>query len=129
MTAAAFGLTRRQSELLAFIESYIAREGQAPTVRECAKAIGNSSNSKTHWLLVQLKARGAIDFMPFRARSIIVVAKREGPLVVPTHIHARLARFCAEHDENIYAVLADAVVLHLDALEGLKALGVARHDR
>lgn len=112
----AFGLTVRQSELFAFIQDYIAREGVAPSYDEMRTRLGTRSKSTVSHLVAQLKVRGLVDFIPYRERSLIVVSKPALP-TLPSHIHARLTRFCADHGERFDAVLADAVTLHLDLVE------------
>lgn len=71
-------LTRRQSEVLAFIRKRLKEDEVGPNYEEISKAMGMSSKSGVHRIVYALKERGFIDFIPKRARSIRVLEKREG---------------------------------------------------
>lgn len=128
-----YGLTKRQHDALDIIEEYIERERQSPSFEDIKNALGIASKSSVVRLVRALKDRGMIDFLPHRARSIVVLVSDPAPakpacpapvskdaaatwVALPQHLYARLARFCVERDEKIDAVLADAVELHLDDL-------------
>lgn len=112
-----FNLTRAQRDGLAFIQDYIEREGQAPTYREISAGL-SVRLSRVGVLLAQLKERGAIDYIKRRNRSIVVLANDAMPLVrLPEKLSARLAQYCRRHHESQEAVVADAVLLHLDEMD------------
>ena len=67
------GLTKRQSEALAFIRGFIEAKGYSPNYAEIAGALGYASKSKAHSIVHQLKERGAIELGANRARSIRIV--------------------------------------------------------
>jgi SOS-response transcriptional repressor LexA len=55
------GMTRRQAELLHFIESHMdAHRGVAPSLEEMRAEVGFRSRSSVHRLLVRLEERGHI---------------------------------------------------------------------
>jgi SOS-response transcriptional repressor LexA len=66
------GMTKRQHDCLTFIRQYISSHGHSPTYREISEGIGTKSSSNINRLLVQLKKRGLVDFLPSRARSVYV---------------------------------------------------------
>ena len=78
-------------------------------------------------LLTQLKERGAIDYIGRRQRSIVILDAEPVPLVrLQAKLASRLARYCREHHEGQEAVVHDAVLFHLDAMEKEHADEAAR---
>lgn len=67
------GLTPRQRDTLTVIQSYEAEHGCTPTYRDIERDIGVVSTSTIHGLVKQLEARGFIQRIPNRARSISLV--------------------------------------------------------
>ena len=65
-----YNLTRRQHDLMAYIESYIQQAGFAPSYQEMADHLGLASKSGVHRLIQGLEERGHISRLPDRARSI-----------------------------------------------------------
>lgn len=75
-TSAAYGLTRRARDLLAFIAEYAERNGGiAPSYDEMVAASGLKSKSGIARLLNQLEERGHIHRLPHSARCIEVVRR------------------------------------------------------
>ena len=66
------GLTARQSDVLAFIDGYVAERGYSPTYRNIADGCGLASKGRAHELVRQLKDRGAVAGLPGRVRSLVV---------------------------------------------------------
>jgi tRNA(Leu) C34 or U34 (ribose-2'-O)-methylase TrmL len=75
--ASAYGLTRRQEDVLSFIRAHVGIHGVPPTYREIAAGLGFNSTTPVYRSLVGLKERGAIDWLPARARSI--ATREEAP--------------------------------------------------
>jgi SOS-response transcriptional repressor LexA len=74
MTAtAAFGLTRKQRDVLLVIQELTALDGVPPTYAEIAREIDAPSRSEIKRLLNLLRDRGWIDWLPYRHRSIVVL--------------------------------------------------------
>lgn len=65
-----YGLTPRQKETLDFIKGYIEARGSSPTYDEIQQAVGLSSKSGVHRLVVGLCERGALWRMKHRHRSL-----------------------------------------------------------
>ncbi len=66
-------LTKKQHELLSFINSRLADEGVPPSFDEMKEALGLRSKSGIHRLITGLEERGFIRRMPHRARALEVV--------------------------------------------------------
>ena len=69
-------LTRKQNELLNYIELVIATEGTSPSFEEMKAALGLKSKSGVHRLIAALEERGFIRRMAHRARALEIVAGR-----------------------------------------------------
>lgn len=66
------GLTERQTEVLGFIEGFVAAHGYSPSYRNIADGCGLASKGRAHELVRQLIDRGAVASMPGRVRSLTV---------------------------------------------------------
>ena len=66
------GLTRRQFELLTFIDEYVEECGSPPSFEEMRAALGLTSKFGIHRLLTGLEERGYIRRLPKLARSLAV---------------------------------------------------------
>lgn len=64
-------LTRRQSDVLAFIRSYVAAKGYAPSLHEIGAALGLSSLATVHKHLENLKEKGYIERQWNKSRSML----------------------------------------------------------
>lgn len=83
------GLTKLQSRALDFITESITQRGLSPTIEEIRVA----------------------------NRSIVLVPDRRAGHVLAPDLQAKLERHCNKYGERPGDVVADAVALHLDALE------------
>lgn len=63
-------LTRRQRELLDYLERYIATRGYAPTLHEIGRHFGLASLATVHKHLGNLERKGAIRRLPNRSRAL-----------------------------------------------------------
>ena len=68
------GLTPHQRACLNAIRTHHGGTGSMPSISELQTALGISSRSAVHRLLVQLEARGAIKRRAHRARAIRLMA-------------------------------------------------------
>ncbi len=66
-------LTKKQQELLKFIDERVGRDGVAPSFDEMREAINLKSKSGIHRLITGLEERGFIRRFPHRARALEVV--------------------------------------------------------
>ncbi len=78
-------LTRKQHELVCFIEDRLAETGISPSFEEMKEALDLKSKSGVHRLISALEERGFIRRLPNRARALEV-------LKVPERAEARPAR-------------------------------------
>ena len=63
-------LTKRQQEILDFIEEYGAQHGYPPTVRDIGKAVGLASSSTVHQHLANLEQLGMLRRDPSKPRAL-----------------------------------------------------------
>ena len=70
-------LTRKQHELLVFINEHIAHNGTSPSFDEMKDALDLKSKSGIHRLIMGLEERGFIRRLPHRARALEVVRMPE----------------------------------------------------
>jgi len=70
-------LTRKQSDLLQFIERHLADHGIAPSFEEMKEAVNLQSKSGIHRLINGLEERGFIRRLPHRARALEVIRPQE----------------------------------------------------
>ncbi|MBI1206670.1 MAG: transcriptional repressor LexA [Azospirillum sp.] len=71
-------LTRKQFELLQFIQERLAHSGVSPSFDEMKDALGLKSKSGIHRLITGLEERGFIRRLPHRARALEVTRLPEG---------------------------------------------------
>lgn len=75
-------LTRKQQELLIFINERLNEGGVSPSFDEMKDALGLKSKSGIHRLITGLEERGFIRRLPHRARALEVLRLPEKPLVM-----------------------------------------------
>ena len=66
-------LTKKQRELLLFLEERISQSGVTPSFEEMKKKVGLKSKSGIHRLISALEDRGFIKKLPFKARAIEIL--------------------------------------------------------
>ena len=66
-------LTRKQRELLMFLEERISQSGVTPSFEEMKNKVGLKSKSGIHRLISALEDRGFIKKLPFKARAIEIL--------------------------------------------------------
>jgi repressor LexA len=70
-------LTRKQYELLNFIDNHLKRHGVSPSFDEMKEALRLKSKSGIHRLITALEERGFIGRLPHRARALQVLRRPE----------------------------------------------------
>jgi repressor LexA len=70
-------LTRKQYELLMFINRRLVQDGVSPSFEEMKEALGLKSKSGIHRLISGLEERGFIRRLPHRARALEVMKRPE----------------------------------------------------
>lgn len=68
-------LTRRQKQILDFLESYLSEQGYAPSFEEIAEQFGFRSLATVHEHLTNLERKGYIDRVHNESRAIDVVPR------------------------------------------------------
>ena len=87
-------LTKKQHELLVFLEERISLTGVTPSFEEMKKKVGLKSKSGIHRLISALEDRGFIKKLPFKARAIEILKL---PNIKPQSFNNK----ANEVDENI----------------------------
>ena len=72
-------LTRRQADVLRFIEGYTEANGEAPTQREIAAGIGSHVGQLTHTRITALEERGYLHRTAETSRNLRVLV----PIAIP----------------------------------------------
>lgn len=72
-------LTRKQHQLLAYIDAYLKDHGISPSFDEMKAALGLKSKSGIHRLITGLEERGFIRRLPHRARALEVLRRADAP--------------------------------------------------
>lgn len=112
-------LTKHQREAFDIIERLIEENDQAPSIREIKRALGISSTGTVMPLLVSLKERGWITWLPHKSRSIAILPDAPpGGYVLPAEVEAKVHRYAADHGDTPAGAVADIVSLFFDELEG-----------
>jgi len=66
-------VTRRQKEVLDFLESFVTRNGYSPSFEEIARGMGLKSLATVHKHITNLEKKGLLDRVHNRSRSIDVL--------------------------------------------------------
>ncbi len=67
---ACMAVTRRQKEVVDFLESFVARNGYSPSFEEIARGLGLKSLATVHKHITNLEKKGLLDRVHNRSRSI-----------------------------------------------------------
>ena len=70
---APMAVTRRQKEVVDFLESFVARNGYSPSFEEIARGMGLKSLATVHKHVTNLEKKGLLDRVHNRSRSIDVL--------------------------------------------------------
>uniref|UniRef100_UPI0035ADC513 LexA family protein n=1 Tax=Dongia sp. TaxID=1977262 RepID=UPI0035ADC513 len=81
-------LTRKQRELLQFIQDRLGETGVSPSFDEMKDALGLKSKSGVHRLITGLEERGFIRRLPHRARALEVMRLAEDQVGTQTGTRA-----------------------------------------
>ena len=85
-------LTRKQYELLVFINRRLSEGGVSPSFEEMKEALGLKSKSGIHRLISGLEERGFIKRLPHRARALEVVRLPEDTALAGTRARSSTER-------------------------------------
>ena len=91
-------LTRKQSELLTYIQARLAESGVSPSFEEMKEALALKSKSGVHRLISALEERGFIRRLPNRARALEILRMPEGQSGSPVQLKAPPASLQAAND-------------------------------
>ena len=68
-------MTRKQRRLMIYVQDYIDRRGDAPTVQEMTDAFGYASKGRVFEMLTALEDQAYIARTPYRARAIHILRR------------------------------------------------------
>ena len=123
-------LTRKQHELICFIQDRLAETGISPSFEEMKEALDLKSKSGVHRLISALEEREFIRRLPNRARALEVLRmpEREGGKVVPirSNIPTPSVPAAANSNDIIELPLHGRIAagLPIEAMEGQSSLSV-----
>ncbi len=110
------GLTRRQAEILTFIQRFTETHGYPPSVREIGRALGLTSSSTVHSHLAALEKKGYLHRDPSKPRALEVLrderaapAKKVIPLPVVGRVAAGSPLLAQENIEDYFPLPAEFV--------------------
>jgi repressor LexA len=118
-------LTRKQSELLTYIQARLAESGVSPSFEEMKEALALKSKSGVHRLISALEERGFIRRLPNRARALEVLRMPEAQSGTPVQLKAPPASLQAANDVIDLPLHGRiAAGMPIEALEGQTSLPV-----
>ena len=118
-------LTRKQSELLTYIQTRLAESGVSPSFEEMKEALALKSKSGVHRLISALEERGFIRRLPNRARALEILRMPEGQSASPVQLKAPPASLQAANDVIDLPLHGRiAAGMPIEALEGQTSLPV-----
>lgn len=114
--------TKKQKELLAFIEAFIAQNGYSPSYREIMKGCGYTSVATVALHVNSLIKRGHIVKRDHAARSLEVVANKSNTQVKTNQISATEEKWLIEKVEYFFSVAEQDATLGSTELDKLYVL-------
>ena len=110
-------LTRKQHELLRYIDERLSESGVSPSLDEMKDALGLKSKSGIHRLITALEERGFIRRLPHRARALEVLKlpEKAAPNAPESGFSASVIRgnFAARTADSSAAAASDSLSLPL----------------
>jgi len=126
---AGMAVTRRQKEVLEFLESFVTRNGYSPSFEEIARGLELKSLATVHKHITNLEKKGLLDRVHNRSRSIDVVpagSRQRVPDRVP--LMGRIAAgLPVEATENAESISLNDVVGNRDCF-ALEVRGDSMRD-
>lgn len=123
--------TKKQKELLTFIEAFIAEHGYSPSYREIMKSCNYTSVATVALHVNSLVKRGHLQKREHAARSLEVVEAPKAPVLATNQVKPADEKWLVDKVDHFFAqaeqnkVLSDAEIDQLYVLVGaLKVLGL-----
>lgn len=110
-----FGLTELETRALTAISAGLS-VGQCPTRAELADLLGIGNKSNAQRLIESLINKGHLVRLRYRAKGL-ALASGGGTPELSAPVAAALADFCTRRGEAPDAVIADAIMLHIDQVD------------
>lgn len=110
------GLTRRQGEILTFVQRFSDAHGYPPSVREIGQALGLTSSSTVHSHLSALEKKGYLRRDPSKPRALEILrdereipAKRVVPIPIVGRVTAGQPILAQQNIEDYFPLPAEFV--------------------
>ena len=119
-------LTRKQSELLTYIQARLAESGISPSFEEMKEALQLKSKSGVHRLISALEERGFIRRLPNRARALEILRMPDGQAAIASQPKAPATASTQAANDVIDLPLHGRIAagMPIEALEGQTTLPV-----
>ncbi|HEX8223364.1 MAG TPA: transcriptional repressor LexA [Allosphingosinicella sp.] len=119
-------LTRKQSELLTYIQARLAESGISPSFEEMKEALQLKSKSGVHRLISALEERGFIRRLPNRARALEILRMPDGQAAIGSQPKAPATASTQAANDVIDLPLHGRIAagMPIEALEGQTTLPV-----
>jgi repressor LexA len=119
-------LTRKQHELLLYIDKHLSETGVSPSFEEMKEALDLKSKSGVHRLISALEERGFIRRLPNRARALEVLKVPEMKAAAPASTSAQIRVPQAANDSIIDLPLHGRIAAGtpIEALQGTESFSV-----
>jgi repressor LexA len=118
-------LTRKQSELLIYIQARLAESGVSPSFEEMKEALALKSKSGVHRLISALEERGFIRRLPNRARALEILRMPDAQAGAASQSRASASSLQAANDVIDLPLHGRiAAGMPIEALEGQTSLPV-----
>jgi SOS-response transcriptional repressor LexA len=95
--------TKKQRELLSFIEQFIGEHGYSPSYREIMAGLNYTSVATVSLHVTNLITRGHLRKRDYSARSLEVVAPAETVMITTNQISAKEERWLVEKIEHVFS--------------------------
>ena len=117
-------LTRKQSELLTYIQARLAESGVSPSFEEMKEALALKSKSGVHRLISALEERGFIRRLPNRARALEILRMPDAQAGTAAQAKAPASHAAANDVIDLPLHGRIAAGMPIEALEGQTTLPV-----
>lgn len=95
--------TKKQREMLAYIETFIQQNGYSPSFREIMKGLGYTSVATVALHVNNLIKRGHLQKRDRSARSLEVIAMQDQPKVGSNHVSEKQEKWLVEKVDYYFA--------------------------
>lgn len=114
--------TKKQRELLGFIETFIAEHGYSPSYREIMNGLGYTSVATVSLHVNNLIRRGHLRKRDYSARSLEVVSQNEAVAVTSNEVSASEEKWLVSKVEHVFTQAEGDAIQTPDSIADLMVL-------